>query len=322
MRVFVLVFGFLWLLNSLLLSVARLAEPQPAYISFAHNSTLFKVRPDGSHLQQITFGYHEDGAHAWSQDGKWIAFTSYREGGQSLYKMRPTGKSIQRLTYEISTTPSWYKNWIFFEGRTQGNWQVHKMNADGKANPIRLTEASDGAASPAVSPDGKWIVFVTNPLNDEPLLYLMSADGSTYRQLNVPTSSAYLPDWSPDSQNLIISVNQRSILGTLYQVTISDDEISGKPLPTPLDGQANLIFPTWSPDGQWIAFIGMKSGTAYLYKIRADGTDLQRVTDIDSNIWYPRWSPIVEMKWRFLYSAIGSFGLLLLLSMWSKLSGI
>src|ERR1043166_2423681 len=37
--------------------------------------------------------------------------------------------------------------------------------------------------------------------------------------------------------------------------------------------------PAWSPDGQWIVFTSERQGSADLYRVRPDGTDLTLLTD-------------------------------------------
>ena len=36
--------------------------------------------------------------------------------------------------------------------------------------------------------------------------------------------------------------------------------------------------PAWSPDGQWIVFTSERNGSADLYRVKPDGTGLQRLT--------------------------------------------
>lgn len=56
--------------------------------------------------------------------------------------------------------------------------------------------------------------------------------------------------------------------------------------------------PQWSPDGQWIAFIGGSGPTTNIYIVRSDGSDLKRLT-FSMNVTEYAWSPDGKM---LLYS--------------------
>jgi TolB protein len=48
--------------------------------------------------------------------------------------------------------------------------------------------------------------------------------------------------------------------------------------------------PTWSPDGEWIAFHSEQDAGTDIYKVRVTGTDLTRLTENSETDWYPVWS--------------------------------
>jgi TolB protein len=50
-------------------------------------------------------------------------------------------------------------------------------------------------------------------------------------------------------------------------------------------------WPAWSPDGEWVAFVGGDAKQRDLFVIRADGSDLTRVTDTALLKSHPVWSP-------------------------------
>jgi Tol biopolymer transport system component len=50
-------------------------------------------------------------------------------------------------------------------------------------------------------------------------------------------------------------------------------------------------YPTWSPDGQWIAFHSERDGDFDIYIMRPNGSDLRRLTDNDDSDMQPSWLP-------------------------------
>jgi Tol biopolymer transport system component len=62
-----------------------------------------------------------------------------------------------------------------------------------------------------------------------------------------------------------------------------------------LSGTVPLDGPEWTPDGEWIWFngeIGARvAGHAQLFRIRPDGSGLERMTDSDTVDWFPHLSP-------------------------------
>jgi len=99
--------------------------------------------------------------------------------------------------------------------------------------------------------------------------------------------------WSPDSQNLVLSIDEKqssgskSYIGDLYILNVTSGQKTQL-----TDHPTNDLYPSWSPDGQWIAFIRFTPGpklcttlpstgsidecdNGSLYLIRPDGSDLR-----------------------------------------------
>ncbi|WP_262690087.1 S9 family peptidase [Kordiimonas aestuarii] len=109
------------------------------------------------------------------------------------------------------------------------------------------------AASPAVSPDGKWVVY-TRRSNDimtdstRSNLWVVSADGSDHRPLLSGTHAYYAPAWSPDGKRLAYLSNEEG----KTQLFVRWMDTGQTALVTNLEYGPSSI--TWSPDGETIAF--------------------------------------------------------------------
>jgi Tol biopolymer transport system component len=71
------------------------------------------------------------------------------------------------------------------------------MNADGSSHIRKLTGKTDGF-SPAFSPDGNKIVFVSNDDGQTTHIYVMNADGAEVWRLTTKSKvHDDAPDWQP-----------------------------------------------------------------------------------------------------------------------------
>jgi Tol biopolymer transport system component len=61
---------------------------------------------------------------------------------------------------------------------------------------VRLTTAKSLDRTPAWSPDGAYIAFVSNRSGSDQV-WLMNADGSNQHQITNAPAGAYEPDWQP-----------------------------------------------------------------------------------------------------------------------------
>jgi TolB protein len=118
------------------------------------------------------------------------------------------------------------------------------MNSDGKA-ARRLTDAPAADESPAVSPDGRYIVF-TSTRAGKRNLWRIDLDGSNPKQLTSGDSDKS-PAISPDGRWVIYEALQ-SGLPQLWKVALD----GGDPVHL-TDGPARL--PAVSPDGKLIAYM-------------------------------------------------------------------
>ena len=152
---------------------------------------------------------------AWSPDGTQIAFASLRDGTEYI------------------DNGTW-------------NWEIYVMAADG-SQPTRLTRNDAWDWSPAWSPDGTQIAFVSDR-DGNMQIYVMAADGSQPTRLTRNSALDWSPAWSPDGTQIAFD-SYRDGNDEIYVMAADGSQ------PTRLTrNSARDWSPAWSPDGTQIAF--------------------------------------------------------------------
>jgi hypothetical protein len=127
-----------------------------------------------------------------------------------------------------------------------------------------------------VVPDGVVAVHAQAALQRTDGVYVMRTDGSNgswpYGDIwsgTIESSNGLWPTWSPSAGGIVIVEK-----GRLRYTSGSTDLVSTPPAVS-LDHA-----PQYSADGQWIYFTrGQSPGLLSIWRIRADGTELKRLTD-------------------------------------------
>jgi TolB protein len=168
---------------------------------------------------------------------------------------------------------------------------LNPVNAREPSELIRLTTDGTFKQRPAFSPDGRVVVFARHG-EDQIFLYVLDVESGKERRLTKSPHPEYDATFAPNGQELALtydkaSPNQGDI--DVYRVALA-----GEPL-TPVAPSGKKLSheesPTWSPDGEWIAYTSTFEGNQELYVIRKDGTERRRLTTHTGLDAHPSWSP-------------------------------
>jgi Tol biopolymer transport system component len=153
-----------------------------------------------------------------------MIFTGYRNGQYDIYTADiKTGDEKQltdQKTLDDGAEFSPDGNHIFFNSVRSGKMKLWRMDADG-SNKTQWTDDEYNDWFPHVSPDQKWIVFISFPkdidASDHPfykhcLIRLMPYSGGTPKIIGYiygGQGSMNVPAWSPDSKFISFVSNSK-----------------------------------------------------------------------------------------------------------------
>ncbi|GAA0640437.1 amidohydrolase family protein [Brevundimonas lenta] len=125
----------------------------------------------GGEARAIASGVAWDMQPKWSPDGRHIAFTSDRGGGDNIWVMDADGSNptqVSKETFRLLNQPEWTPDGEFIiarkhftSGRSLGAgelWMYHRAGGGGVQMTERRTQQKD-TGEPAVSPDGRYVYF-------------------------------------------------------------------------------------------------------------------------------------------------------------------
>ena len=234
-----------------------------------------------------------------------LAFSSNRDGGPEIYVVKLGSGNPVRLTQNNAN--DWLPDWspdgtkITFTSSRTDNYDLWVMQADGSAQtPWVATGSWDDY--PRWAPDGQRLSLSTTAVtqgvpNSE--IFVRRANGELH-QVTHSTAEDQWADWSPDGRIIYTEGYKDSSDWDIYVVNAD-----GSGRTSWLDDTNCDVQPTWSPDGNLIAFLRITSDTNGNGRIdfedagsvwvgRASGGDLRRIT---SGVWAvtPAWSP--DNRW-------------------------
>jgi serine/threonine-protein kinase len=179
---------------------------------------------------RLTFDDAPDTEQVWSPDGRFLVFSSGRNGADNLYRKRADGSGDEeRLTK--SDIPMWATSWsgdgrsIAIAGMGQnGNFDVTMLTLDDKKVQPLLT-SSFRETDAAISPDGRWVAYTSNE-SGRLEVYVRPYPAGAGRWQVSDTGGGF-PRWAGNGRELFYRVDDGIMSASIEAV--GDSIRTGKP---------------------------------------------------------------------------------------------
>ena len=176
---------------------------------------------------------------------------------------------------------------VYVGARKQGDDSIYRLvvaDYDGE-NEYVMLESRDPIMSPAWSPDGRRVAYVSFEGNRSSIWVQQVRTGNRI-QVSAEPGINGAPSFSPDGRKLVITLGGVDGNLDLYTLDLSTRETRRLTTHRAIDTEGS-----WSPDGRYIYFTSDRAGGPQVYRIPSAGGTPERVTFEGSYNARPRISP-------------------------------
>ncbi|HEV2721242.1 MAG TPA: amidohydrolase family protein [Thermoanaerobaculia bacterium] len=258
-------------------------SPDGNEIAFDLLGDLYTIPIGGGEAKALTSGVAWDMQPRYSPNGKWIAFTSDRAGGDNIWIMERDGSKPQQVTKEtfrLLNSPSWTPDSEYLVARKHFTaerslgagemWLYHRSGGEGLQLTKKRNDQKD-SGEPVFSPDGRYLYYSEDTTPGAIFQYNKDPNGQIYviqrldRQLGETEAfvtgpgGSVRPTPSPDGKSLAF-IRRVRYKSTIFILDLE----SGRELPI-YDGldrdmqetwAIHGVYPSmaWTPDNKSIVF--------------------------------------------------------------------
>jgi TolB protein len=223
-----------------------------------------------------------------------IAYVSARSSNKEIWLMDYDGANQHQVSHlrSISLTPRWspdatriaFTCYVPFRGVTSAQICIYSSSSD---RLIGFPRYRGTNSSPAWSPDGSQIAFMSSQGGD-PEIYVADSDGGHLHRITFAVGVNTSPAWNPKTGKQIVFVSDRAGDPVLYLSNSDGSNVEKIELPD----MGYVIDPSWSPNGQLLAFSWRRpSGNYDIYVMDIVGHQLVELTRDAGRNERPSWAP-------------------------------
>lgn len=189
--------------------------------------------------------------------------------------LRTVAHQIADVVYEkLTGEPGAFNTRIAYITReNSARGSVYRLQiADSDAhNPITRRQSSEPLLSPAWSPDGKRIAYVSFE-DKRPKVYIDNLSDNRRELVAEFAGINGAPAWSPDGRRLALALSKDGN-PEIYVLELATRQLRRLTNDPAIDTE-----PGWSPDGRHLIYTSDRAGRPQIYRMTADGRQTERLT--------------------------------------------
>src|ERR1700723_2273555 len=217
---------------------------------------------------------------AWGEPGKTVLFSRTVSGLTNIWKYTLSDKSLAQVTqgtgpdFSPMVDPSG-KGIYFVNGKATGFLTAYNIRTK-QSTDI----ASENATQPAISPDGKRVMYVAQPARDRTEVWTANIDGSNPVKIATGESLA-TTNWAPDSFHLAFVVSQKGAIDKPYTVGADGSDLHEIPW-----ASATIFNVLWTRDQKTLYITAFEKGFSVpsIWKANPDGSGQEKIGGNCGNI--------------------------------------